>query len=47
MTTFNLSGGTCTLNSPVSTLNLYNSQATTTAMGNVSSSVTLSGSMRH
>ncbi len=45
VTNFSLSGGTCTLNSPVSTLNLYNgAQATTTLAGNVSSSVGLSGS---
>ena len=42
VTNFNLYGGTSTLNSPVSTLTLSNgAQATTTATGNVSSSVNL------
>ena len=42
VTNFNLYGGTCTLNSPVSTLTLSNSaQAATTLSGNVSSSVNL------
>ena len=42
VTNFNLYGGTCTLNSPVSTLTLSNSaQAATTLSGSVSSSVNL------